>query len=223
MLDQYWALLYIKKSLPCLASVSVCSLGSAGIDLFEWKGSPFLWLPHSFWRRALVAAERNPDFASAFAYGLFLVLVGFKWLVLVRSLSWSFSILRLTHVRGSCKSLLCKKFITVWHGKVFLNAFEILISKLLKYHFPSTNFWEFEELLYMNSLMYNRIGPDYFKSSTDFQSLRQFTFSANLTSRHSIWKLVLLELLFRTILYSVKQLSRNLILFSECDDQAASK
>lgn len=42
---------YIKKTLPCLTSISTCSLSSAGIDFFEWKGSPFFWLPHSFWHR----------------------------------------------------------------------------------------------------------------------------------------------------------------------------
>lgn len=59
----------------------------------------------------------------------------------------------------------------VWHGKVVFSAFEILISKLLKCHFLSTNVGEVEELLYINSLKYKYTEPDCHKSSADIQRL----------------------------------------------------
>lgn len=57
--------------------------------------------------------------------------------------------------------------------------------------------------------MYKCLGPSYHKNSNDFQSLLQFVLSANLASKHSIWKLILLELLPHIF---VNYLWRNFIL-----------
>lgn len=135
------------KSLSGLASISMCSLSSADIDIFDWQGFPFFWLPHSFHHTCFGCSRRKSTLCFCFFLRPLLAR-GFRCLV-VRLIFLNSAVIASA---STLKFLLPEKFVTVWHRRVFFNGFETLISKLLKYHFPSTSFWEFEVLLYMNNL-----------------------------------------------------------------------
>lgn len=165
-----------KKSLSGLASISMYFLSSAGIDIFDWKGFPFFWLPHIFHqtcfgcsRRKSTLKEKEKEICLCFSLCPLPGARGFK--CLVSRLIFQFcsycmrediEVLVMWEV---CNCVTWKSvFQCIWNSYLKSSAVSFPFHKCLIV-------WS--ALIY-EQFMYKCLGPGYHNRSNNFRSLWQF-------------------------------------------------